>query len=39
MQRIILASGSANRKMLMDALNISYEVISLLEKSGIKIKP
>lgn len=28
MQRIILASGSANRKMLMDALNISYEIIS-----------
>lgn len=27
MQRIILASGSANRKMLMDALNISYEII------------
>lgn len=27
MRRIILASQSANRKMLMDALNISYEVI------------
>lgn len=27
MQKIILASGSANRKMLMDALNISYEII------------
>lgn len=27
MQRIILASGSVNRKMLMDALNIPYEII------------
>lgn len=27
MQKIILASGSANRKMLMDALNIPYEII------------
>lgn len=27
MQRIILASGSLNRKMLMDALNILYEII------------
>ena len=27
MQRIILASGSANRKMLMDVLNIPYEII------------
>ncbi|OGH06277.1 MAG: hypothetical protein A2171_01685, partial [Candidatus Levybacteria bacterium RBG_13_35_9] len=27
MQRIILASGSLNRKMLMDALNIPYEII------------
>lgn len=27
MQKIILASDSANRKMLMDALNIPYEII------------
>lgn len=27
MQKIILASGSLNRKMLMDALNIPYEII------------
>ncbi len=27
MQKIILASGSANRKMLMDALNVPYEII------------
>lgn len=27
MQKIILASGSANRKILMDALNIPYEII------------
>lgn len=27
MQRIILASGSANRKMIMDALNVAYEII------------
>lgn len=28
MKKIILASGSLNRKMLMDALNIPYEIIS-----------
>ena len=27
MQKVILASGSSNRKMLMDVLNISYEII------------